>query len=196
MVDIAGVILAGGRATRMNGRDKGFVWFKSKPMVEHVVNAVKSEVDKLYINANRNQYDYTMYGNVFSDDVEGFQGPLAGILSACKNIDAIYILVVPCDGPYVSPEVITRLKEAMLSSNADICVAHDGEKMQPTYAIIRTSLKKDLEDYLRTGQRKLGAWYKQNNLVEVPMYDIRESFINLNSPEDLTREETDYELFS
>jgi len=95
--EITAVILAGGQASRMDGEDKGLIVFRELPLIAHVVNITKLKVSRILISANRNFEEYANFGKVISDDLEGYQGPLAGISKALKVCSTPYLLVLPCD---------------------------------------------------------------------------------------------------
>jgi molybdopterin-guanine dinucleotide biosynthesis protein A len=169
----------------MNGVDKGLVEFRGLPLVAHVVNVVESRVDKVYISANRSFDAYATYGDVISDDLLDFQGPLAGISKALKVCSTQYLLVLPCDSPLVDSKLIDDLIIKMEQKDADICVAHDGSIMHATFALMRSSLSKSLDYFLDDGGRKMAHWYRQQNIERVDVSDRLEVLTNLNSLEDM-----------
>ena len=137
--EITAVILAGGQASRMDGDDKGLILFRELPLIAHVVNITKPKVSQTLISANRNLEEYANFGKVISDDLEGYQGPLAGISKALKVCSTPYLLVLPCDSPLIDVALIDSLIEKMEVTKADICVAHDGSIMHATFALIPVS---------------------------------------------------------
>ena len=183
--EISSVILAGGQGLRMNGVDKGLVEFRGLPLVAHVVNVIESRVDKVYISANRSFDAYATYGEVISDDLLDFQGPLAGISKALKVCSTDYLLVLPCDSPLVDSELVDDLINKMGQKDADICVAHDGSIMHATFALMKSNLCKSLEHFLNDGGRKMAHWYRQQNIERVDVSNRLEVLTNLNKPEDL-----------
>jgi len=183
--DISVVILAGGRASRMGGIDKGLVEFDGLPLIAHVHEIAKGNVNHVLISANRNTEQYSIYGKVIVDDLKDFQGPLAGISKALKVCSTDYLLVLPCDSPLVDAELIDGLINKMGQKNADICVAHDGSIMHATFAMMKTNLSSSLEHFLDEGGRKMAHWYRQQNLERVDVSDRLEVLTNLNKPEDL-----------
>lgn len=183
---VAGVILAGGLARRMGGGDKGLIDFQGRAMVRHAAEAMLPQVDTLIINANRHLDQYQQLGYpVLSDSIEGFHGPLAGMLTAMENTQADYILTAPCDCPYISPVLRRRMLETLLMTQSDLAVATDGERMQPVFSLIPTRLKADLRAFLEQGERKIDRWLTQYKLAEVDFSDQAETFVNFNRPEDL-----------
>ena len=183
--EISSVILAGGQGLRMDGVDKGLIEFRGLPLVAHVASVIESKVDKIYISANRSFDSYASYGEVISDDLLGFQGPLAGISKALKVCSTKYLLVLPCDSPLVDSELIDDLIRRMKQKDADICVAHDGSIMHATFALMKSNLGKSLEHFLNDGGRKMALWYRQQNLERVDVSDRLVVLTNLNKPEDL-----------
>tara|TARA_B100000959_G_scaffold18477_2_gene17856 strand:+ start:12603 stop:13181 length:579 start_codon:yes stop_codon:yes gene_type:complete len=183
--DISVVILAGGRASRMGGIDKGLVEFDGLPLIAHVHEIAKGNVNHVLISANRNTEQYSIYGKVIVDDLKDFQGPLAGISKALKVCSTDYLLVLPCDSPLVDAGLIDGLINKMGQKNADICVAHDGSIMHATFAMMKTNLSSSLEHFLDEGGRKMSHWYRQQNLERVDVSDRLEVLTNLNKPEDL-----------
>jgi len=132
---ITGVILAGGQARRMGGKDKGLVLYQQQALIRFAIDALKPQVDQLVINANRNIERYQEFTfPVISDSIDGYCGPLAGMLSAMQSVDSDYILTSPCDCPSVSPQLRQRMMESLLLSDADIAVAFDGQRLQPVFS--------------------------------------------------------------
>jgi len=188
---ITGVILAGGQARRMGGEDKGLIQFQQKPLIRYAIDALASQVDSLVINANRNIEQYQAFGHpTISDSIEGFCGPLAGMLSAMQAVDTDYILTSPCDCPSISPQLRQRLMESLLSSSADIAVAFDGQRLQPVFSLIPCRLQDDLKAYLLQGDRKIDLWLQRHKLTMVDFSDQPDTFVNFNHPEDLVISDT------
>jgi len=182
--EITVVVLAGGKASRMDGEDKGLIVFRELPLIAHVVNVVKPKVSQILISANRNIEEYANFGKVIRDDLKGFQGPLAGISKALKVCSTPYLLVLPCDSPLVDASLIDSLIEKMEVSKVDICVAHDGSIMHATFALMKTKLEKSLEEFLEEGGRKMALWYRQQSLERIDVSSHLEVLININRPED------------
>jgi molybdopterin-guanine dinucleotide biosynthesis protein A len=184
---VAGVILAGGRARRMNNQDKGLVKFKGHPMVSYALAALTPVVDCVFINANRNIDQYRQFGwPVISDQTDSFDGPLAGILSAMIHADADVLVVMPCDSPLIKTQHLQKLLLTHAESNADAAVAFDGERLHPVLFVIKTSRQASLQDYLANGQRKVAAWLGQQNPVQVDFSHEPEIFSNINTLEELS----------
>jgi molybdenum cofactor guanylyltransferase len=185
---IAGLILAGGRGSRMGGKDKGLVEFAGKPMVEHVLAALRPQVAEVLISANRNQEAYRETGcKVVSDTVTGFAGPLAGVSAGMHAVTCTHVLVLPCDGPFVPPWLAQRLWTASAGKDDMIVAAHDGERLHPTFALLPVSVLDDLDAYLASGGRKIDAFYFRHNFASIDFSDYPQAFLNINTPEDVVK---------
>ncbi|MCW8948885.1 MAG: molybdenum cofactor guanylyltransferase [Sedimenticola sp.] len=185
---ITAVILAGGMARRMGGEDKGLIDLDGRPLIAHVLERIQPQVDQVVINANRNLEQYARFGHpVISDTLSDFQGPLAGFLAVMQQVDTDFIVTLPCDGPCLPDNLIERLRKAQQAADADIAVAHDGNRMQPVYALIATRLQPSLEAFLQAGERKIDWWYAKHNTVTVDFSDAPDTFLNINTPEDRER---------
>ncbi len=180
--EITAVILAGGLGRRMSGEDKGLVKFCNKPLIQHVIEKLQPQVEDIIINANRNTSDYKTFGYpVIADSMHNFQGPLAGCMAAMDVVTTRYIVCVPCDGPMLSEDLVNRLAAGLLEEHADIAVAHDGNRLQPVYALIETHLKENLQQYLQSGERKIDRWYASHKMAVIDFSDTPETFININT---------------
>lgn len=185
--EITGVVLAGGQGRRMGGMDKGLLEFAGQTLIEHVLQKLTPQLKNFVINANRNQQRYSSYGDVISDSVSDFAGPLAGILAAMEHVDSRYVLCVPCDSPFLPPTLVERMWRQLNAHMASIAVAHDGSRLQPVFALIDRQLQDSLRDYLHSGERKIDRWYEQHNMVTVDFSDSPDTFININCAEELAQ---------
>lgn len=184
--DTSAVILAGGRSSRMGGEDKGLILFRGRPMIAQVIAALTTRVDTIFINANRNLERYREFGYpVIRDATADFDGPLAGFLAALRAVSTPQVLLTPCDSPLLAPALIDRLVSAKRQSGAEIAVAHDGERLQPVYALLSVSLADNLAAFLAGGGRKIDRWYPQTHMIEVDCRDLGASFVNVNTPDEL-----------
>lgn len=183
---VTGVILAGGQARRMHGQDKGLVELAGSPMVQYVLISLAAQVGHIIINANRNRDIYGHFGHpVIADEFEGFCGPLAGIASSMRVVDTPFMVTAPCDSPFVPPDMVERLYMQLAHEDADISVAHNGERIQPVFALLKTSLLESVLSYLRDGERKIDKWFKLHKLALTDFSDKPDTFLNINTPEDL-----------
>ena len=181
---ITGVILAGGMGRRLGGQDKGLVTLNGRTLVDYLLAALRSQLDKIVINANRNQEIYQNYAvPVISDELSDFQGPLAGFASALQQVDTPWILTVPCDGPQIASDMAERMWTAVQREGVELAVAHDGERLQPVHALIPVVLLDSLQAFLAGGERKIDRWYAQHKMVTVDFSDVPEIFRNMNTPE-------------
>ncbi len=185
---VTGGILAGGRGRRMGGLDKGLLEWRGRPLVEHVLAALRPQVLELLINANRNRARYADYGYpVVGDRLDGFAGPLAGFATLLACCDTDWLAVVPCDAPRLPRDLVARLDAARRAAGADIAVAHDGQRLQPVHALLGRHLLPDLTDWLARGERKIDRWYARHRVEIVDFSDCPAAFANLNTPADRAR---------
>ena len=184
--EVTGVILAGGQARRMGGQDKGLVMLDGKPMVEIIIDVFKPQTAKLLINANRNHDRYSQYGfELVADELSGYCGPLAGMASALKSINTDYMVTAPCDSPFIPLDLVQRLADALENKSTEISVAHDGERIQPVFCMLKKTLLQSLTDYLAAGERKIDRWFKQHDFAIADFSDKPETFANINRQEDV-----------
>jgi len=185
--NITGVVLAGGKARRMGGEDKGLVVYRGRPLVAYALDALRMVSGTILINANRNLEKYAHFGYcVIEDLTESFDGPLAGLLSALRSAQTEYVLTAPCDCPHVDGALLGRLYDSMLAEEAELCAAFDGERLHPVFLIAQCRLADDLAAYLASGQRKMETWLKSHHLALADYSDHPEIFVNINTREELT----------
>jgi molybdopterin-guanine dinucleotide biosynthesis protein A len=181
--DTTGIVLAGGRGSRMNGDDKGLLTLDGRPMIEHVIAALRPQVKAIVISANRNRQRYAMLGfPVVADMTEEYLGPLAGISSALQIATTDFIATAPCDVPLLSSDLVSRLSRALDRARADVAVAHDGTRLQPVFLLLRRSLSTDLTGFLNGGGRAIHEWIERHPNVVVDFSDCAECFANINDP--------------
>jgi molybdenum cofactor guanylyltransferase len=184
--DITAVILAGGRARRMHGEDKGLVELLGRPLLDYSIAGLRPQVEHILVNANRNLARYREFGYpVIEDSMGDYCGPLAGMASAMQVAGTPLLLTVPCDSPFVPAQLAERLHSAMMEADADISVAHDGKRLQQMYALLRCALLPDLQCYLDNGGRKVDAWYAQLRMALADFSTAPDAFLNLNTPRDM-----------
>ena len=183
--EVTGVILAGGKARRMGGADKGLITVNDRPMIAYVIDALRPQVANILISANRNRDSYGEFGHpVVADDNTEFQGPLAGIAAGMQAARTPYIAVAPCDSPLLSGDIVQRLHAALSAAGSRIAAAHDGERLQNVFALLDTRLLDDLRNYLDEGGRKVDHWYAGPGYATADCSDICETFSNVNEPAD------------
>jgi molybdenum cofactor guanylyltransferase len=183
---ISGVILAGGRATRMNGVDKGLVLLQNKPLITHVIERLKPQVDEIFINANREIANYQSFGYpVLQDENPNFLGPLAGFSLGLQHAKHDYVLTVPCDSPLLPLNLVERFLNGAAAGRADIAIASSDGDTHPVFCLMKKSVLPSLTAFLEQGERKVSAWQKSQKYVEVDFSDNSDGFINLNTFDDL-----------
>ncbi|MSP86020.1 MAG: molybdenum cofactor guanylyltransferase [Methylotenera sp.] len=183
---ISAVILSGGRATRMHGADKGLLLLQKKPLIQHVIDRLAPQVDEIIINANREITRYQTLGYaVLQDELEDFLGPLAGMSLGLQYAKNDYLLSTPCDSPLLPPDLAQRLMTALHEHQADIAVASSDNNVHPVFCLCHKRVLPSLIAYLAQGGRRVSAWQKSQNYIEVDFSDLSETFINLNTAEDL-----------
>lgn len=193
--DITGLILAGGRGSRMGHVDKGLQLFRGAPMALHVLMRLAPQVDSVMINANQNLGPYEGFGvPVWPDQMQDFAGPLAGIQTGLVHCQTPFLVTAPCDSPFLPTDLVERLGDSLLAADADIAVAvtGDGETRQahPVFCLLKSTLLSHLTLFLQNGGRKIDAWYASLHVVEVD-FDDEAAFRNINTREELHRFETE-----
>lgn len=184
--NITGAILAGGQARRMGGADKGLMALQGKPLITYVIDILTPQVGSLIINANRNLDLYGAFGYpVIPDTAPDQAGPLAGIASALLAAKTDYVLVVPCDSPYLPHDLAARLATALTQAHAEVAVAHDGTRMQPVVALLQRDLAEDILQSIHRGHNKTERWMTSHRLAVADFSDQPQAFKNINTPEDM-----------
>jgi molybdopterin-guanine dinucleotide biosynthesis protein A len=191
---ITGVVLAGGRGSRMGGIDKGLQPFNSLPLAHHALRRLLPQVGSAMLIANRNTAAYETFGApVWPDAMPDYPGPLAGFLAGLTRSTTSWVLTVPCDTPSFPLDLAARLADAIADNvqahGTLIAMATDGTHSQPVFCLIHRSLEGSLRDFLAQGGRKVGAWAEQHSVIRVP-FDQPDDFINVNSLAELSALET------
>ena len=183
---VTGVVLAGGQGRRMGSVDKGLQPLRSKPMVEWVIERLAPQVDEVLINANRNLERYAAFGRrVIPDEIGGFAGPLAGLHRGLSEAAHELVATVPCDSPFLSRDLVARLRAALEKHQADIAVARTGDQPHPVFCLCHRSVLPGLTAFLSGGGRKIDAWYAALKVVEVAFDEQPDAFSNINTEEEL-----------
>ena len=183
---ISSIILSGGRATRMGGVDKGLISLQNKPLISHVISRLQPQADEILINANREIAQYQTFGfKVLQDENQDFSGPLAGILLGLKHAKHELVLAVPCDSPLLPLDLVARLFNGMSVSRVDIAVASSDGNAHPVFCLMKKSVLPSLIAFLDAGERKVSAWQKSQQYIEVDFSDCSDAFVNLNTMQDL-----------
>ena len=187
---ITGLVLAGGRGSRMGGVDKGLQRLGELTLVEHALARLRPQVGSLAINANRHGGDYAAFGlPVWPDAMGGFQGPLAGMLAGLTEASTDWLVTVPCDTPHFPTDLVARLGAAAIEIGCGVAmpVTHDAEGMampQPVFCLLHRSLRGALVAALAGGERKIERFTRAAGQLLVP-FDDAAAFFNANTAEDL-----------
>ncbi len=183
---ITGLVLAGGRGTRMGEIDKGLQLFRGMPMVEHVLQRLAPQVNELLINANRNIACYRAFGYpVVADSIDGFAGPLAGLYAGMQAATHSLIVTAPCDSPFLPANLVIRMHAALTAQQADVAVAKTGSQVHPVFCLTRCDLAPHLQQFLASGQRKIDKWYATLTTAEVAFDGEETAFANINTIQEL-----------
>ncbi|MDY6941966.1 MAG: molybdenum cofactor guanylyltransferase MobA [Pseudomonadota bacterium] len=184
---VSGLILAGGRGRRMGSTDKGWVSLKDRPLIQWVCDRLSPQVADLVINANQNRARYEALGfSVVEDTLPGYQGPLAGLATGLAALETELVLAVPVDAPVFPADLGQRLLEALVGAQADVAVVHDGERIQPTFLLLRrVPCLLRLQSALAAGEHGLGRWVMAQSAAFADFAGRSREFSNVNYPEDL-----------
>ena len=174
MTALLGVILAGGKASRMGGGDKSLLPLAGRRIIDHVLERLQLQVSDLALNANGDPARFTEFGlPVVADSVSEFPGPLAGVLAgldwaAEQGVD--HILTVAADTPFFPMDLRSRLEQERVLQAMPIVLAvtHGSGKLyrHPTFGLWPVSLRDDLRQALATGMRKVVLWTDQHGAAE------------------------------
>jgi molybdopterin-guanine dinucleotide biosynthesis protein A len=192
--DITGLVLAGGRGSRMGGVDKGLQPHAGATLAQHALERLAPQVGPLLINANRHADVYATMGVlVCADALPDYAGPLAGFMAGLVKCETPYLVTVPCDSPLFPADLVARLAQALVEANADIAMAatlEDGmPQMQPVFCLLRANLRDSLAAFTQSGQRKIDRWTAMHRCVEVRFDDAR-AFFNANTLDELRQLQT------
>ena len=183
--DISGLVLAGGRGSRMGGVDKGLQNHQGMSLALHALLRLQPQVGAVMINANRNLGAYEAMGvPVWPDALPDYPGPLAGLLTGLERCETPYLVSVPCDTPNFPVDLVSRLATALVQADAEIAMAaapEDGAlRTQPVFCLLKTELLESLVRYMQSGQRKIDRWTAQHRCVVVE-FDDSAAFFNANT---------------
>jgi len=194
---VTGVVLAGGQSRRMGGGDKGLLELAGKPMLRHVIDRLAPQVSTTVINANGDPRRFAAFAlPVVADTVEGFVGPLAGVLAGMRwstaNAPAARgIGTAPGDAPLLPRDLVERLMEAVAEREDSIAIAQSGGEVHPVIGLWPIALMRDLEEQLKAGVRKVLDWTGRHGTVAVAFPCQRfcglsiDPFYNANTPQEL-----------
>jgi molybdopterin-guanine dinucleotide biosynthesis protein A len=196
--NITGWVLAGGQGSRMGGVDKGLQLFQGQALALTAAKRLEPQVHVVKLNANRHLPDYANWGyEVYADSLSGFAGPLAGMLTGFQQCDTEWLLTVPCDSPFFPLDLAQRLGMAVGTEASVIAMAWAAEtglkgetvcRPQPVFCLLHHSLQTSLNDFLRSGGRKIDAWTSLHAVARMDFtlpHDSRHAFANANTWQDL-----------
>jgi molybdenum cofactor guanylyltransferase len=189
--NITGLILAGGRGSRMGSVDKGLQMFRGAPMALHAIMRLTPQVGPLIINANQNIGAYEGFGfPVWPDQLAGFEGPLAGLQTGLSHCDTDYLVTAPCDSPFLPADLVAKLADALVAHDADLAVAvteEEGRRQaHPVFCLMKADVLPSLTVFLQEGERKIEKWYRSLRFTEV-LFDDAAGFRNINTVDELRR---------
>ncbi|WP_310384118.1 molybdenum cofactor guanylyltransferase MobA [Roseateles sp.] len=192
--DITGLILSGGRGSRMGGVDKGLQPYRGTALALHALLRLGPQVGELIINANRNLSAYESMGAaVWPDSLPDFAGPLAGFMAGLEHCETPYLAVVPCDSPLFPLDLVARLAAALEADEGAemaMVVTPDAEtgrpQPQPVFCLLKTELLESLVRFTHGGEAKIGKWTAQHRCARV-LFDDAGAFANANTLDELQR---------
>ena len=181
--DITGAILAGGRGRRMGGADKGLVDYDGRPLIAHVIDAIRPQVGPLILSVNRHQQRYAAFGlAVVRDDDAEFASPLAGIARVFRELDKPYLFIAPCDMPLLPADLAARLAQALTSGGARAAVARSHDVPQPLCMLVVREPEEDLSRFRASGDARVTHWVRGLRHETVDFTDRSTAFRNINAP--------------
>lgn len=196
---VCGVILAGGLSRRMGGEPKGLIALDGRTMMGRVIELAAPQVDAVAVNANLPAEMFSEFNlPIVTDPIEGFVGPLAGVLAgmrwaSAEHPDATDIATFPCDAPFMPSDCVEKLMSAREASNpARIALARSGGHWHPVVGLWPVALADDLEAALRDGVRKVLHWTDRHGVAgaEFDMLELGprtvDPFFNANTPDDIS----------
>ena len=191
IAEITGLVLAGGRGSRMGGVDKGLQIHLGMPLAMQALLRLGPQVGALMINANRNLGAYESMGvPVWPDAQLDYPGPLAGFLAGLEHCETPYLVTVPCDTPNFPTDLVARLAQALVAQDAEIAMAatleQGRQQVQPVFCLMAANLLESLVLFTQSGQRKIDRWAGQQRCATV-LFDDADAFFNANTLADLQR---------
>ena len=184
---ITGVVLAGGRGRRMGGKDKGLVLLNGIALFQHVLEALRPQVDQVVISANRHTEIYRQAGvPVITDSLPDYPGPLAGMLAVMEAVESEWFLFCPCDTPNIPNYLLSRLWNGIGEPPVCAVWVNDGERDHPGIALIHHSVKAALKTYLATGERRVMQFLFSVNGHAVMLDNALTQFTNINTLDELS----------
>ena len=182
---VTGILLAGGRARRMGGGDKGLLRLAGRSLAARTLERLAAQTGAVVVNANRNRAEYERLGAAVAPDiVSDFAGPLAGIHAGMVAARTEWILSAPCDSPFFPEDLAERLWRAAAAAGAEVATARAGGRAHPVFMLAKRGLRGDLAAFLEAGGRKIDEWRNRRKWTEAEFPDAA-AFANINTPEEL-----------
>ena len=193
--EITGLILAGGRGSRMGGIDKGLQIHRGMPLAMHALLRLAPQVGEVMVNANRNLGAYDSMGvPVWPDALPDYPGPLAGFLAGLEHCETPYLVTVPCDSPLFPEDLVARLGAGLAAEDAELAMAatrEDGElRLQPVFCLMQAGVLESLVRFTGSGRRKIDAWTASLRMATV-VFDDAQAFANANTLDELRQLQRD-----
>lgn len=191
---ITGLVLAGGRGSRMGGVDKGLLSHLGIPLALHAMQRLSPQVGTVMVSANRHLDAYASFGApVWPDVMEDHPGPLAGFLAGLEHCRTPYLVTIPCDTPNFPTDLVARLAQGLMAHRAQMAIAatHEAEGMQlqPVFCLMACGLKDSLAAFIQSGQRRVEQWTALHRCATVVFEDAA-AFTNANTAQELQRLQT------
>lgn len=184
--EVTGIVLAGGRARRMQGADKGLLLYQGRPLIEQVCARLRPQVARLCVNANRHFEAYRAYGYpVFADQWPDYPGPLAGFYSAVQQCDGDWFCFVPCDTPHLPADLVARLCRTASEQQVPLVAVSDGQRLHGTFCLLHRSCETALLTYYEQGEHRVQEWIRSQPHALVDYSDQPQALININEPQQL-----------
>jgi len=191
--DICGVVIAGGQGSRVGYQQKALLPYNGEPILKPILKVLTPQVSQAWVNANAELERYKpLNDDLFSDEYQGFLGPLAGMHAAWKYLDADWAVFVPCDNPNLPKDFVERLINAYNNRPNPIVVVHDGERLQPLYMLMHRSMAEALGKAIDIGHLSVNRWVKENDFTAASFADCcPQAFQNMNTLDGFDRDKID-----
>lgn len=198
---VIGIVLAGGRSSRMGGSDKALLPLGGRPLLDHVIERLRPQAGEIVLNANDDPVRFAPFGLPLAPDhLTGHMGPLAGIHAGlawakANRPESRFVITAAVDTPFFPADLVSRFCAATNMGDPKLVVARSDSGVHPVFGLWPVSLMSDLEESLRRGARKALDFVTTHQAKEVtfPLLEIGgravDPFFNINRPEDLAEAE-------
>lgn len=183
LTDVTGVVIAGGQGSRVGYQQKALLPYKGEPILKPIMRSLMEQTVSVWVNANAELERYQGFTQqLFSDEYQGFLGPLAGMHAAWQYIETDWAVFVPCDNPNLPRDFVNRLLEAYQSQKNPLVVVDDGERIQPLYLLMHRSMQGLLSEAIAKNHLSVNRWVKENAYTTANFADCcPEAFQNMNT---------------